>query len=219
MTRDEFKILVKAMKAVYTEPSFIPDQHAFDVWYEMLKDLDYNLASNAIKKHMMNNDKVPKVSHIRQEATNFKKDKPGELNEMAAWGLVQKALGRCGYYAEEEFDKLPPIVQKTIVSPRQLKEWATMEDMDGRASNVMQSNFMRTFRAEQERQKEIRKLSPDLVKLIDHKSEEVLRQKKENKALSIDEERELFLKDAVPAPEGLIEKAKCFLNNNQIEQN
>lgn len=206
MTREEFKILVKGMKAVYTEPSFIPDQHAFDVWYEMLNDLDYNLASNAIKKHMMNNEKVPKVSHIRQEATSFKKDKSEELNEMAAWGMVQKALRRCGYYAEEEFEKLPPVVQKAIVSPGQLKEWATMEDIDGRALNVMQSNFMRTFRVEQERQKEKDKLSPDLSKLIDSPVETKRISKKKVKTLSVAEERELSLKNAVSAPKDLVEQ-------------
>ena len=216
MTRDEFKVLVKGMKAVYTEPSFIPDQNAFDVWYEMLKDLDYNLASNAIKKHMMNNEKVPKVSHIRQEATNFKKDKPEELNEMAAWRLIQIALRRCGTYerAQEEFDKLPPVVQKSIVSPSQLKEWATMEDIDGRALNVMQSNFMRTFRVEQERQKEKDKLSPDLVKLINSPADTTKVAKKEFGTLSVAEERELLFKGAIPAPKGLLESVKSFFANN-----
>ena len=30
MEREEFKILVKAMKAVYAQPTFIPDKDAFD---------------------------------------------------------------------------------------------------------------------------------------------------------------------------------------------
>ena len=32
MERDEFKILVKSMKAVYAQPTFLPDQDAFNVW-------------------------------------------------------------------------------------------------------------------------------------------------------------------------------------------
>lgn len=31
MTREEFKTLVKGMKAVYAQPTFIPDQDAFNV--------------------------------------------------------------------------------------------------------------------------------------------------------------------------------------------
>lgn len=173
MTRDEFKILVKAMKAVYTQPSFIPDQDAFDIWYELLKDLDYKTASYAVKKYMQSEEKEPKVSSIRKHAESIKQKQNDELNEMAAWSLVQKALRNSGYHAEEEFEKLPPIVQRTIVSPGQLREWATKE-LSGDGWNVIQSNFMRTYRAESEKEKEIRKLSPDILKLI-----------QENKALKI----------------------------------
>ena len=45
MTREEWAVLVKAMKAVYTSPSFLPDQNAFDTWYGLLKDIDYKLLS------------------------------------------------------------------------------------------------------------------------------------------------------------------------------
>ena len=53
MERDEFKILVKSMKAVYAQPTFLPDQDAFNVWYALLKDLPYELASMAVQKHML----------------------------------------------------------------------------------------------------------------------------------------------------------------------
>ena len=45
MEREEFKILVKAMKAVYAQPTFIPDKDAFDVWYGLLQDLPYEQAN------------------------------------------------------------------------------------------------------------------------------------------------------------------------------
>lgn len=167
MTRDEFKILVKAMKAVYTHPSFIPDQHAFDIWYELLKDIDYKTGSYAIKKYMLSEEKEPSVASIRKQISDLKVTEPGgALNEMEAWALVQKAVRNSTYHAEDEFNKLPQIVQKTVVHPRQLREWATMENIDGRAWNVMQSNFMRTYRVELEKEKELKMLSPDLARLI-----------------------------------------------------
>ena len=52
MTREEWAVLVKAMKAVYTSPSFLPDQNAFDTWYGLLKDIDYKLLSFGLKKYM-----------------------------------------------------------------------------------------------------------------------------------------------------------------------
>lgn len=51
MEREEFKILVKAMKAVYAQPTFIPDKDAFDVWYGLLQDLPYEQANLAIQKY------------------------------------------------------------------------------------------------------------------------------------------------------------------------
>ena len=50
MTREEFKTLVKGMKAVYAQPTFIPDQDAFNVWFELLKDIPYQQANVAIQK-------------------------------------------------------------------------------------------------------------------------------------------------------------------------
>lgn len=38
MEREQFKVLVKAMKAVYAQPTFIPDQDAFNVWFALLGD-------------------------------------------------------------------------------------------------------------------------------------------------------------------------------------
>ena len=44
MERDEFKILVKAMKAVYADPKFIADKDAFNVWFTLLNDISYEQA-------------------------------------------------------------------------------------------------------------------------------------------------------------------------------
>ena len=48
MEREEFKILVKAMKAVYAQPTFIPDKDAFDVWYGLLQDVCPTLTSQSM---------------------------------------------------------------------------------------------------------------------------------------------------------------------------
>ena len=166
MTKDQFKILVKAMKAVYTNPGFIPDNDAFDVWYSMLKDLDYALASRSVQMHMQTEETPPTVAGIRKQSAKLKADETDDLNETAAWSLVLKAIRRSTYYSDEEFAKLPPVVQRAVSSPRQLREWATLEDVDGKTLTVIQSNFQRTFRAEQQRERERNKLSPDVLKLM-----------------------------------------------------
>lgn len=202
MTREEFKVLVKTMKAVYTHPSFIPDQDAFNVWYEMLKDLEYGIVSYAVKKYMQSEEKEPTVAGIRKHASQLLEN-GGGLNEMAAWQMVVKAMRNSIYHAEEEFAKLPPIVQKAVVSPGQLSEWAMSEDIDGTWMNVTQSNFMRTYRAEVMREKEMRKLSPDILRLTGKTFEKISADNTEPKAMSVSEERERVKHNSVPFPERL----------------
>lgn len=166
MTREEWAVLVKAMKAVYTSPSFLPDQYAFDTWYGLLKDLDYKLLSFGLKKYMQTERKEPSIAALR-ECANSIAPQSTELNETEAWEKVRKAIQSSALYAETEFDKLPKIIQKAVSSPAQLREWAVSENVDGTWWSVVQSNFQRTYRAEVQREQERRKLSPDLLKIID----------------------------------------------------
>lgn len=210
MTRDEFKILVKGLKAVYTQPSFIPDKDAFEVWYSMLGDLDYEVCSNAIKIHMQTVEKEPAIAGIRKQAACMRTNK-NELNEMAAWQMVLKAMRNSIYHAQEEFVKLPPVVQRAVVSPGQLREWAMAEDIDGTWMNVTQSNFLRTYRAEVAKEKELHKLSPDLLKLVS-RTPPVLVNQVEHKELSAGAEREPAERDAAPMPELVREKYMSLLD-------
>ena len=206
MTKDQFKILVKAMKAVYTNPGFIPDNDAFDVWYSMLKDLDYALASRAVQMHMQTEETPPTVAGIRKQSAKLKADETDDLNETAAWSLVLKAIRRSTYYSDEEFAKLPPVVQRAVSSPRQLREWATLEDVDGKTLTVIQSNFQRTFRVEQQRERERRKLSPDVLQLMHPINDHLIEVKQDG--LRRTEEKAIEGRKTVPAPDGLIEKVK-----------
>ena len=166
MTREEWAVLTKAMKAVYTSPSFLPDQYAFDTWYGLLKDLDYKLLSFGLKKYMQTEWKEPSIAALRKCADSIAPQST-ELNETEAWEKVSKAIRNSGYHAEEEFARLPELIQKAVSSPGQLKEWALSENVDGTWLSVIQSNFQRTYRAEVQREQERRKLSPDLLKIMD----------------------------------------------------
>lgn len=172
MTRDETINILMSIQAAY--PSFrVPDKTvAVNTWYSLLRDYEYSQVSAALKKYIQTNKSsfAPSIGQIIDEISDIYSE--NEENEMEAWILVQKAIRNSTYHADEEFAKLPEIVQKAVSHPRQLQEWAMMENIDGRAWNVMQSNFMRTYRAEVEKEKNMRKLSPDLLNLISQKNKE-----------------------------------------------
>lgn len=213
MTREQFKVLVKAMKAVYTNPGFIPDQDAFDVWYSMLKDLDYAIASRAVQMHLQTEESPPTVAGIRKQFAKLKADESDDLNETAAWSLVLKAIRRSTYYSEEEFAKLPATVQRAVASPKQLREWATLEDVDGKTLTVIQSNFQRTFRVEQQRERERNKLSPDVLRLMRPLNNPQIEDKP--KELSIEDQRLKAEEQAVPAPEDFKSRVSSMLGKEK----
>ncbi|MDO5146109.1 MAG: replicative helicase loader/inhibitor [Eubacteriales bacterium] len=158
MEREEFKILAKSMKAVYAQPTFLPDQDAFNVWYALLKDLPYELASMAIQKHMMTEKFPPTIADIRSKAFEMMEKPVEEMSELEAWAIVRKAIGRSGYYSEEEFEKLPEACRIAVGSPANLREWALMDSDE--VATVEQSHFIRNYRAAVKRMAEDKKLPP-----------------------------------------------------------
>lgn len=163
MTRDEFKILVKAMKAVYSSENFIADKDAFNVWFELLKDLPYEQANLAIQKYMTSEKFPPTIADIRTKATEIIAPAEESMSELQAWALVQKAIRNSGYNSEEEFEKLPEACKIAVGTPANLREWALM-DLD-QVATVEQSHFIRNYRAAVQRIKEDAKL-PDRMKLL-----------------------------------------------------
>lgn len=217
MNREQFGVLVKAMKAVYSEPKFIPDKDAFDVWYNLLKDLDYDMASTSIQKYMMTNKFPPSIADIREQVYDIEYSKENELHEITAWTTVLKAIRNSSYNSEEEFSKLPIVLQKTVGDASQLREWAIMEDIDGKSMTVLQSNFMRSFRSVIEREKELQKLNPEVLKIIGNNYNQTTMLSKDNKTLTITEEREEAEKNKVPFTEridNMIKIAKNKLRTN-----
>ncbi len=164
MTRDEFKILAKALKAVYAQETFIPDQDAFNVWYSLLRDLDYKQATLAVQKYMVTEKFPPTIADIRTKASEIINHEEDSLTELAAWHLVRKAVSNSAYHSAEEFAKLPDICQRVVGSPATLYEWSQI-DRDSLCT-VEQSHFLRSYRAAVKSKKEESILPPSLMEHI-----------------------------------------------------
>ena len=115
MTRDEFKVLVKGMKAVYAQPTFIPDQDAFNMWFALVGDLPYEVCSVAIKKYMLTNKFPPTVAEIRELASNVVNG--DQLTWGEAWERAMTAVRRYGSYNQvEAMNSLDPLTRKCVES-------------------------------------------------------------------------------------------------------
>lgn len=115
MTREEFKVLCKGMKAVYSQPTFLPDQDAFNMWYALLGDLPYEVLGTAIKKYMLTNKFPPTVAELRELATNIVSGDPLTWGE--SWERALNAVRRYGSYNKvEALESLDPLTRKCVES-------------------------------------------------------------------------------------------------------
>lgn len=100
MTKDEFKILAKGMKAVYTQPTFLPDSDSLNIWFSLLQDLDYMVAQAAIQKYMLTNKFAPTIADIRELATSVQVGEKPLWSD--GWEEVLRAIRKYGSYRESE---------------------------------------------------------------------------------------------------------------------
>lgn len=166
MTRDETVKIIRIMCDCY--PNYKPSNlsETVDVWNMMLENCTYEQVSVALKAYVFSDTSgfAPSIGQLINKLHEVQT--PQELNEMEAWFLVSRAL-RNGYYsAVEEFSKLPPPVQKAVGSPDNLRNWALADSKS--IENVVQSNFMRTYRTVVNRENEIKKMPADVRTLIEN---------------------------------------------------
>lgn len=149
-------------------PNYKPSNlsETVDVWNMMLEEYNYNQISMALKAYVHSDTSgfAPSIGQLINKLHEVQA--PQELNEMEAWLLVGKALRNGTYGAVEEFNKLPPLVQKAVGSPDNLRNWAQTDSES--IENVVQSNFMRTYRIVVNRAKEYQKMPKDIQALIEN---------------------------------------------------
>jgi hypothetical protein len=96
----------------------------------------------------------PTIGEVKEQLQRIRQS--GELDEIAAWALGSRACSNGLYGYREEYEKLPPEVQRAVGRPEQLKEWAQM-DVET-VQSVVASNFQRSYRTAIARQRDFEKL-------------------------------------------------------------
>ncbi len=164
MTREETKTIIRVLMAAY--PNFKPESltETVQIWHMMLEDVDYKLISLAVKSYIRTNNSgfAPSIGQLIGKIQAI--SQPQELDGMAAWGLVSKALRNGTYGAVEEFNKLPPLVKQAVGMPDNLKNWATSDYQT--IETVIQSNFLRTYETVVKRANEINRMPDNIKSLI-----------------------------------------------------
>lgn len=176
MTDKEFMIIVKGLKAVYTDPKFLADNDAIDVWYGLLCDLPYQVLSTAVQKYMMQEQYPPTIAGLRKKAAEITAPVHEDMSELEAWSLVRKALSNSGYNAEAEFGKLPELCQKAVGNASNLREMALMDTET--VNSVEQSHFIRNYRTVLDRKRVDSQIAPGVMQMVKKIKNETLEESK-----------------------------------------
>lgn len=166
MTREQVGKLLMTIQAYY--PNYNPPDKkiTLNAWHIMLAEYPEELVLQALRACVATNTSgfAPDVGQIMSKMQTI--SQPQELDGMAAWGLVSKALRNGTYGAVEEFNKLPPLVRQAVGMPDNLKNWATADYQT--VETVIQSNFLKTYEVVIKRANEINRMPDDIKTLIEN---------------------------------------------------
>lgn len=134
------------------------------LWATMFADDDVRLVGAAVKTLIAAGDRefAPGVGQIKEQMRKLVAN--GEKTEAEAWARILKAIRNSGYDSARQFERLPPILQKIVGSPSQLREWSMMDSET--LHSVVASNVQRAYRTMQQRENEAKKIPSDVAKCI-----------------------------------------------------
>lgn len=169
MEREQFKVLCKGMKAVYTQEAFLPDQDAFNIWFALLGDLEYAVLNAAIQKYMLTNKFPPTIADLREIATTICTGAIPDWGE--GWEQVLNAIRRYGYCRETEALETMDELTKTCVKRLGWRNLCMSEN-----NNQDRANFRMIYEQLAERTKKENTLPLSLNNTIKQLNQNIVKQ-------------------------------------------
>lgn len=158
MNRKEFlKVFSYLTAAIEKQPS----KETIEVYYDMLRELDADLAMAAVKKVIAQEQypvlpTIGKIMTAARDLCNMNRLTPGE-----AWGKVQRVIGHHGYYGEAEaVAELPAEVAEVV-------KWMGWADLcHSEKPDVIRAQFMRMYETQEARQREMEMLPVGVKEIV-----------------------------------------------------
>jgi loader and inhibitor of G40P protein len=112
MNKKEFAVLITALSTNYRNFN-LENETQMNIWYEMLKDIDYKVANLAIKKIMMESPYQPTIADIRKAVSEVKNGYRITAGE--AWEKVLAVVRDFGHYrAQEALKSLDAVTRRAV---------------------------------------------------------------------------------------------------------
>lgn len=89
-----------AIKSAYPTFNIMPDRYSIQLWYRMLGDIDFKICETALQELIATQTYPPQIAEIRAKCAEYTLPQIKDAGE--AWGDVQRAIRKYGYYRSEE---------------------------------------------------------------------------------------------------------------------
>lgn len=157
MTRDEILQVLSILKAAYPHSyqkmTKMDAEAVVSLWMRQFENEDAGAVGMAVDALIATRREgySPTVGEVKEQLHRIRTAET-QMSDAEAWALVEKACRNGLYGYREEFERLPGEVQRAIGGAEQLKAWAAMDEET--VNSVVASNFRKSFRAVQLREKE-----------------------------------------------------------------
>ena len=169
MTRDDvikmLTLLKAAYPAFYSKMSSRDADDAISLWIEMFSGDDPRIIALAVKDCIETHDGYPPtiaaIKKCEKQLVKSVSDAPS-VDEL--WVIFLKACSNGIYGACDEFNKLPPILQRFAGTPRALYDYATMDSET--LNSVVRGQFFKRVQAMQEQAERNAMMPPQVREIL-----------------------------------------------------
>ena len=168
MTREEVTQMLSLLKVTY--PAFYSKMKRddliliVDLWSDMFRDDDVNIVIYALKELIATHSGFPPdIAAVKNKMKELCSSATGEATDEELWLLLKRAVSNGIYGAQQEFEKLPRVLQRYLGSPRTLTEFAYIDS--DTFNTVNHGQFLKQIKIIKEREEYSLRM-PDEVKML-----------------------------------------------------
>lgn len=182
MNRQETSKIVASITAAYPNhfKGYTTQQidSLINTWCMVMDDYTYPQASAGLKIFLASDTKgfPPSPGQVIDCILKITKPESAEMSEGEAWHIARKAIERGSAWAEEDFEKMPPNIQKALGSPANIRSMATDSEYN---EEVAKSQFLRAYRSILTREREEAKIPSKVMALIQNTVKQIEAKEKE----------------------------------------
>lgn len=182
MTRVETLQILSLLRASY--PAFYskfgkPELEGIaNLWTEMFEHDDFNIVKYALKELISTHSGYPPdIAALKNKIKELCSTATGEPTDEELWLMLKKAVSNGIYGAKQEFEKLPPVLQRYCGTPATLTEYAYIDS--DTFNTVNHGQFLKQIKIIKEREEYAAKLPCEVKKLINSISQPLIESRKE----------------------------------------